>query len=53
MAQRRKLYWPGTTILQWSTPLESIGKQQKGTITIEPSEFDDAIDKAFKPGLWQ
>ena len=34
-------------------PLEGIQLQPKGTITAVPHEFDDTIDKEYKPGLYR
>jgi len=33
-------------------PLESIGIQEKGTIQVVNHEFDDNLDKIYKPGLF-
>lgn len=33
-------------------PMETLQVQQKGSITIEPVEIDDELDKKFKPGFY-
>lgn len=34
-------------------PLEGINIQKKGSVVIEHYEFDDSLDKEFKPGLYE
>lgn len=34
-------------------PMESLQLMRKGSVRIEPVEIDDALDKAFKPGLYE
>ena len=34
-------------------PLEGIAIQKKGSVVVEQYEFDDSLDKAFKPGLYR
>lgn len=44
MTEKRRIYMK---------PLETLGIQMKGTLQVLNHEFDDCLDKEFKPGLYK